>query len=71
MTVKTKKPKANRLPSIRVYFVDNGDMRKLIEKDAKNLGVSISVMANMFIKAGRPLVVKSLEEMNRKSKSIS
>lgn len=70
-TVKNKKTKQVPPPSIRVYFVDNGELRKTIENDAKKFGVSISIMANMYIKAGRPLVVKTLDGMDKKAKSMS
>ena len=49
-------------PSIKIYFVDNGDMREQIQKDAERFGMSISIIANMYIKAGRPIVIKSLEK---------
>jgi hypothetical protein len=71
MSTVQKKKKGSPPPSIRVYFVDNGDLRKTIETDAKKFGVSISIMANMYIKAGRPLVVKTLDSMNKKAKSMS
>jgi len=70
-TVNKKKTKQVPPPSIRVYFVDNGELRDIIEADAKKFGVSTSIMANMYIKAGRPLVVKTLDSMNKKAKSMS
>jgi len=70
ITVK-KKVKGSQPPSIRIYFVDNGELRKQISEDAKKLGVSMSVMAGMYIKAGRPLVVKTLEKMNKKARDVT
>lgn len=49
-------------PAIKIYFVGNGDMREQILNDAKRFGVSVSALANMYIRAGRPTVVKSLEK---------
>jgi len=62
-TVKKKRKVQVPPPSIKIYFVDNGDMKKQIEQDAERFGTSISVIANMYIKAGRPIVVKSLEKV--------
>jgi len=50
-------------PSIKVYFLDNDELRKQIYEDAERFGVSLSIMTNMYIKAGRPLVVKALEKV--------
>lgn len=69
-TVQIKKRKSPP-PSIRIYFVDNGELRDTIENDAKRFGVSLSVMAKMYLKAGRPLVVKTFEAMNKKAEKMS
>lgn len=61
-TVKKKRKVQVPPPSIKIYFVDNGEMRKQIEEDAERFGVSLSIIANMYIKAGRPIVIKSLEK---------
>lgn len=71
MKTVNKKVKVSQPPSIRIYFVDNGELRKQISDDAKKLGVSMSVMAGMYLKAGRPLVVKTLEKMNKKARDMS
>lgn len=65
------KQKASQTPSIKIYFADNGDMRNQIIADAKKNGVSVSVMAAMYLKAGRPLVVKTLDSMNKKAEKMS
>lgn len=71
MKTVSNKPKASQTPSIKIYFADNGQLRQQIIEDAKKMGVSVSVMASMYLKAGRPLVVKTFEKMNKKAQSLS
>jgi hypothetical protein len=61
-TVKKSKRVADRRVALKIYFLQNGEMRSQIEEDAKRFGVSQSQIANMYIRAGRPLVVKTLEK---------
>ena len=71
MRTVNKIKKVSPPPSIKIYFVDNGELRKQIEKDAKKFGVSLSIMSMMYIKAGRPLVVKTFEKMNQELPDMS
>ena len=52
--------------SIKIYFADNGELRDQIIKDAKELGISSSQLAMMYLKAGRPLVRNTFQVMNEK-----
>jgi hypothetical protein len=56
----TIKNKNKKLKSIRIYFVDNGELRDQIESDSKKFGMSLSIMANLYIRAGRPTILNAL-----------
>lgn len=59
-------------PSIRVYFPSGRDeLIEQIENEAKSLGLSSSSLALMYLKAGRPMVLKSFENMNKKIERVS
>ena len=61
--------KIKKLKSIRIYFVDNGELRDQIESDSKKFGMSLSIMANLYIRAGRPTILNALNaelESNKK-----
>jgi len=59
-------------PSIRVYFPQGRDeLIEQIENEAKTLGMSSSSLALMYLKAGRPMVLKSFESMNKKIERAS
>ena len=64
-----KNGKSKTLKSIRIYFVDNGELRDQIESDSKKFGMSLSIMANLYIRAGRPTILNALNaelESNKK-----
>jgi hypothetical protein len=56
-TTKTRKPKP---PTIHVYFADDKKTQLEIERVAKQLGMSVSTFAKLSIKAGMPIIRKSL-----------
>lgn len=59
-------------PSIRVYFPHGKDeLIELIQNEAETLGISSSSLALMYLKAGRPLVMKSFETMHKKIDRVS
>lgn len=68
----TSKKKRVLPPSIRVYFPHGkGELIDMIQNEANTLGISSSSLALMYLKAGRPLVMKSFETMNRKIQRVS
>lgn len=62
LAMQRKTKESEKVKSIRIYFVDNGELRDQIENDAKKFGMSLSIMANLYIRAGRPIILNALDK---------
>ena len=61
--IRTRKAKP---PTIQIYFLNEKKLQMDIEREAKKLGMSVSTFAKLSLKAGMPIIKKSLRKVHAK-----